>query len=991
MSQLERPTSLSGLARFGFTELAKAMVNLEELVSIIGDPARPYLASLAASQNPDQALVHTVRLARGNPAQIKRLLKREDSAKRLALLTGASVALAEFVETHPKSLSIFEKPIATIETDLEYRSALVDAVPREWSDVTEAWQAIRVCYREQLLKIAIHDLSSESAIENQPLVSRALSDIAGAVIEAACLIARRELLASNEFGSFSKRELDATDFAVIAMGKCGALELNYISDVDVIFVAESNDPEIDNSRAVEIATKLATRMMRAIDGVCREPALWPIDANLRPEGKSGALVRTLDSHVAYYEKWAQSWEFQALLKARPLAGSQSLGNRYIESLAPMVWLSAERENFVESVQKMRERVTAHIPAAELDRQIKLGPGGLRDVEFTVQLLQLVHGRTDESVRVRDTVSAIKALSMGGYIGRSDAQAFERHYKFLRTLEHRIQMAQMRRTHLMPEGEESIRALARAFDLTWSADDLTQNWNRIKLEVRSLHQQIFYRPLLSAVARLEPGAFALSSDQIQDRLRAIGFVDAKSAQQHIVALTSGLSRRADIQRQLLPVLLQWFAQGADPDSALVSFRRLSEDLGDSPWYLRMLRDSSGAAEKMTQVLSNSKLATSLFERIPEAAAWFDRPDDLTPMTLDELEAEIDSISSRHEKVENAAALIRGVRRRETLRIAIGAVLGELDLQASQKGLSDLYSAYLLGMLRLCMEEADATGKIALAIVAMGRFGGSELGFGSDADAMFVYRSVSVRDPSEAQKMAERIVTSLRKLVQDSVLEFELDLDLRPEGKNGPIIRSIGSYASYYSRWSDTWEAQALLRARVITDDDDLRTEFLALIEKYRYPSEVSSESVTQIRRLKARMETERLPQGADPKRHMKLGRGGLSDVEWVIQLLQLKFGAQFPALRTPGTLAALAAAVDAKLVAEHDARVLSEAWTLVSRCRSAVTLWSNRAADVLPHDRKQLEGMARILGYPAGSASAIEQDYLAVTRRARSVFERLFYE
>ena len=202
-------------------------------------------------------------------------------------------------------------------------------------------------------------------------------------------------------------------------------------------------------------------MMRALDATAKEPPLWQVDPNLRPEGKSGALVRTLESHVAYYERWAENWEFQALLKARPVAGDRQLGEEYVAALAPLVWASAARENFVESAQRMRERVMEHIPSEEVDRQIKLGPGGLRDIEFTVQLLQLVHGRTDESLRVRDTIGAANALADGGFIGRQEAANFEQHYRFLRLLEHRIQLANLRRTHLMPTTEVAQRAIARS--------------------------------------------------------------------------------------------------------------------------------------------------------------------------------------------------------------------------------------------------------------------------------------------------------------------------------------------------------------------------------------------------------------------------------------------------------------------------------------------------------------------------------------------------
>jgi glutamate-ammonia-ligase adenylyltransferase len=207
----------------------------------------------------------------------------------------------------------------------------------------------------------------------------------------------------------------------------------------------------------------------------------------------------------------------------------------------------------------------------------------------------------------------------------------------------------------------------------------------------------------------------------------------------------------------------------------------------------------------------------------------------------------------------------------------------------------------------------------------------------------------------------------------------------------VARSLDSYAAYYEKWANTWEAQALLRARVIAGSDELVRQFTDLIDRYRYPSEVSKNSVTEIRRMKARMETERLPQGADPKRHLKLGRGSLSDVEWLVQLLQLTNGAKHPSIRTPKTLEALQACVTEGLIEAHDAIVLQEAWTLASRVRSAVVLWGTRRSDVLTTDRRQLEGMARILEYPRGSASVLEQDYLAFTRRSRMVFERLFYD
>ena len=981
---LERSTGLSELAGSGFIDLDQAQQKLSTLSKQLGLSEAKLLEPIGCSQDPDQCLELLVRLARDNTSKIKSISAKEPAFERLCKVLGASIGLFEFLSREPSSLEIFSQ-----EPELPTSNSSLALLTKAANGVS----TIRIAYRQQLLKIAIFDVSSKDPAGEIVVVAEALADLAAAAIEAGLYLARKELSDNANQIHYPAQDVANTRIAVIGMGKCGARELNYISDVDVIYVAEPASSEIETDRALEIATKVCSRMMRIMDQPDSEPALWQVDANLRPEGKAGSLVRSLDSHKTYYERWAESWEFQALLKARPIAGDFELGNEYIAMTQPKVWESTARDNFVESVQRMRELVTDNIPSGEVDSQIKLGPGGLRDIEFTVQLLQLVHGRTDSSLRKRDTLGAIKALATGGYIAREDGKRFSDHYRFLRLLEHRIQLSQLRRTHLMPSDELSRRSIARALSLELSAVKLIERWEAVKLEVRDLHQQLFYRPLLSAVSGLSHEDLELTSAQAQDRLGAIGFQDTRSALAHITALTSGLSRRASIQRQLLPVLLQWFADGTDPDAALLAFRRLSEDLGESHWYLRMLRDSSGAAKRMTQVFSTSRLATSLFERMPEAAAWFEREEELVPQKLEQLLAQFQAIISRHVDPDLAAASIRSIRRKETLRVAIGFVIGSLDLDATSKGLSDLTEAYLSSMQALAtysMRSKMGPLSQELAIVAMGRFGGAELGFGSDADVMFVYKPL-VDDVNIAQNQAQEMVSEIRRLCSDQTLEFELDLDLRPEGKNGPIVRSIDSYASYYERWAGTWESQALLRARVISGEESVRAEFVSLIDRYRYPEQIEAAAVIEIRRIKARVEVERLPLGADPTRHLKLGRGSISDVEWLVQLLQLKHGFSNPSLQTPHTLQAIDQLEKSGIVKSSDAIVLKQAWQLSSAIRSAVMLAQNKRTDVLPTDRQQLEAVARLLDYPRGGAAALEQDYLATTRRARTVFEKLFYD
>ena len=912
--------SLSTLARLGFTGLGEARDRLDELAELVQlDPAS-LSPSFAVAADPDAALGGVVLVGRLAPDELSALLADQASAERLFRLFGASQGFIDFFLRHPDQLSVFELPVTRVPTLQEARDELLASVGAEdgFAAIVEepAWDAIRVVYRRLLAEVALFDLCAPDPIVVLDRVASALSDLAAGALEASIAVARTQTSGPRGPGVYPREEVAATRFAIIGMGKAGARELNYVSDVDVIFVGEgSGDDEdgLDNGRAVEIATRLAVLTMRGLGQAGLEPSLWEVDPNLRPEGKAGALVRTLESHLVYYDRWAKSWEFQALLKARALAGDPELGARYIEAVQPKVWGSASREGFVESVQRMRERVTEHIPAEDVHYQLKLGPGGLRDIEFTVQLLQLVHGQLDDSVHQRGTLAALDGLATAGYIGRAEAQEFAHDYRLLRVLEHRLQLTRLQRTHMMPRDEPSLRSLARSSTLATTAQALVTRWEATKHGVRQLHERLFYRPLLSAVAALPESGLSLTSGQAEARLAAIGFVDPRGALAHIGALTAGVSRRANIQRHLLPVMLGWFADGADPDYGLLAFRRLSESLGESHWFLRMLRDSSGAAERLTRVLSGSRFIGELMDRIPESAAWLAGDEDLLPRSSTALGEEIAAILRRHDSPDTAAAAIRAVRRREVLRLAMSSTVGMLDVQGLAAGLTDVSTATLAGLLGAVRRIGGLGADIEFAIIAMGRYGGAELGLGSDLDVLYVFRPKDGVDTQDAQRQAGAIAAELKRLSEDARLPLDLDLDLRPEGKNGPLVRSLDSYRNYYARWSLTWEAQALLRAAGVVGDTELIEAFTEVADTVRYPAAISEQSVREVKRIKARVENERLPQGADPTRHLKLGRGSLSDVEWFVQLLQLEHGAAVPSLRTTSTLRALDAAVEADLV------------------------------------------------------------------------------
>ncbi|MFC9490115.1 bifunctional [glutamine synthetase] adenylyltransferase/[glutamine synthetase]-adenylyl-L-tyrosine phosphorylase, partial [Streptomyces hydrogenans] len=962
-----RSSTFSRLLRHGFTDpsAAERLLDLPELAALRDDPV--LLDALGATADPDLALRGLVRLAEAQPETERgtfttTLLSAKPFRDRLLGVLGASEALADHLVRHPKD---WETLVTYEAVDLhpgvtEFEHGLAEATDPV---------ALRVAYRRCLLGIAARDVCGTTDVAQ---TAAELADLATATLRAALALAR------------AAEPADAAQcrLSVIAMGKCGGHELNYVSDVDVIFVGEPAEGA-DEAKALQAATRLASHLMRICSETTVEGTIWPVDANLRPEGRNGPLVRTLSSHLAYYQRWAKTWEFQALLKARPVAGDPELGSAYVDAVSPMVWQAAERENFVTDVQAMRRRVVDNIPVDRVDRELKLGPGGLRDVEFAVQLLQLVHGRSDATLHSGSTLDALAALAAGGYVGRADAAQLDEAYRFLRAMEHRIQLYRLRRTHLVPEGEEDLRRLGRSLGLrTDPVAALNKEWKRHASVVRRLHEKLFYRPLLDAVAQLAPGETRLSTKAAGQRLEALGYADPAAALRHLEALASGVSRKAAIQRTLLPVLLGWFADSADPDAGLLGFRRVSDALGKTPWYLRLLRDEGAAAENLARVLSAGRLAPDLLLRAPEAVAILGDPEGLKPRGRDHLEQEVLAAVGRADDAEQAVAAARGVRRRELFRTAAADLIDSYGTEDSPRtsdpgalvdrvgeAVTDLNAATIAGALRAAVRaEWGDELPTRFAVIGMGRFGGHELGYGSDADVLFVHEPREGVDEQEAARAAARVVTEMRRLLQVPTTDPPLliDADLRPEGRSGPLVRTLASYGAYYRRWSLTWESQALLRAAPIAGDPDLGRRFIELIDPLRYPAEgLGEDAVREIRRLKARMESERLPRGADPTLHAKLGRGGLSDVEWTVQLLQMRHGWAEPGLRTTRTRAALFAAHAAGLIPTEEAQTLDEAWVLATRVRNAVMLVRGRPGDTFPSEPRELAAVGRYLGYAPG--------------------------
>ncbi|MDQ4094593.1 MAG: bifunctional [glutamine synthetase] adenylyltransferase/[glutamine synthetase]-adenylyl-L-tyrosine phosphorylase, partial [Actinomycetota bacterium] len=767
------------------------------------------------------------------------------------------------------------------------------------------------------------------------------------------------------------------DLAVVAMGKLGGRELNYVSDIDLMFVTRGDPRE---------STKPVERLLQELGGYAPEGAAYFIDVNLRPEGRQGALVRSLDSYLEYYERWAKPWEYQALIKVRPAAGDLELANELVDETRRFVFPDEVSPERVASIRKMKERVEGHAVRAlrrmkgQHGDDVKLGPGGIRDIEFCVQLLQLVHGAADDSIRAPGTIPALQALSEGGYVADEDAAGLYVAYRWLRTVEHRLQLWQERRIHQIPSDEAARTRFAKAMGFADSpvaaaAARFDDRHRAVLADVRARFERIFYRPMIESLAT--GGAGRLSSEALRDRLRVLGFRDVERAARNLEALVSGTSRQAKLLRLLTPAILRFLAPTPAPDDGLLAFLRLGEALGGRVDVLGALRENPPGVAFLARVLGSGRLLGDVLTHVPEQLTTIAEPDRLDdPKDRDQLVREAMASLEWRDPSERLDGL-RRFKRREMLDIAVRDLAGRAPVSTVGASLADLADA--------CLEAALDDSDVRLAVIGMGKLGGRELNYSSDVDVMFVHDG----DALAGERQAENLLRSVGDVTPEGQA-FRVDAGLRPEGKAGALSRSVEAYLEYYERWSRPWEHQALIKARWVAGDRELAAQLLDAVGHRAFPERLTSDALREMRHLKARMEKERVTRGVDPRRHIKMGPGGIADVEFTVQLLQRRHGHADPELRTTSTTAALDRCIRGALLDESDGSVLREAYEFLMRLRNRAFFLSARPVDVLPSKPEELEALAIAMGYEDQPRQELEEAYLRTTRRARRVAERIIY-
>ncbi len=908
--------------------------------------------------------------------------QRLEEANRLIRLLAVSHVALKYILLDPVSLGLVLQGGSGLSEWIDREAAYL--LEQASTSETDTFRSELLRFRRRAwMRIVAADLSGDQATAE---CMRAYSAAADSVLAAAW----------RHLGCGS-------GLAAIALGKLGGRELNYSSDVDVIFVAGDRD-------SVDTPETKARTLITFLGGEVAMERVLLVDPDLRPEGRAGPLVRSLSSFERYWDEWAEPWELQSLIKARPVLGPAGLGEAFIEAASRRLWPEVLDPEAIKSIRQMKRRTEAHAARRTRTFDVKRSSGGIRDVEMAVQLLQLIHGRHDASLRSPNTLEAVKALSDGDYVSSEDGAELVGAYLFLRDVEHRLQIRNDSARHDLPSDRASVRVLAKSLGFSDSkeaaAEELFQDeFSRVTSTVRQLHRRLFFRPLLEAFASLPKSATAderaatMSQDTAEERLRALGFVDVRQARVGLEELTRGISRRSRLMAQLMPLILEWLSESPDPSAGLVNLRKLVEAVGDQVVLVSTFRENAAAVQRLCKVLGTSRVLSDLLVHDPGGIhALADDQELFSTKSPTALREEARSFTSWRSGYREKLDGLARFSRKELLRTATRDLLlnDRTQVEVVAGELCGIAEGVLSVATDAALEDVGAEGRLRFCVVGLGSLGANEMAYSSDMDVMFIYETSGPTDGNDlasvgevAHSVATRLLADLRALA-GAGYGASLDADLRPEGRAGVLVRSLESTISYYRNWADTWEFQALAKARPVAGDPSLFDALLEAISDLVWPDPFPAAREREIRLMKARVERERLPASARQRFNLKLGPGGLNDVQFLVELYALRHAGAHPDLRSGSTLEKLRGLAEAGVLSQEDAARLEEAYLFCSHVRNRIFLIKGRPLDEIPERPEDAVVLAESLGYVGHPRSHLMEDFRRVTRRARSTFEKLFY-
>jgi [glutamine synthetase] adenylyltransferase / [glutamine synthetase]-adenylyl-L-tyrosine phosphorylase len=950
-----KPTAEKLLRKHGFRNPAAACAAIgrllaEELERLALAKVFPHLSrACAASADPDRALMNFERLvaALPNPGMFYHYL--QEAPDRMDLLVKVFAHSQALSDTLARNAAYFHFLIApeTLKAPREKkwltaelaRLLLPARVPAEKYDVVRRFR------RRETLRVGVRDLIGLAPVEETTLE---LSNLADVCLQAVYEIARAKLRA--------ELKAEGSRFTVIGMGKLGGQELNYSSDVDVIFIYGEDEQLTPTVTAHQFYTRLAEEIVRAVGTKSDEGTIFRIDLRLRPEGSSGPLARSLESCENYYAEWGETWERMALVKARPVAGDAGLGDEFIQMVQPFVFSRHAGTSIIQQMAALKQRIEDEIVRDDrLTRHVKLGIGGIREIEFIVQAFQVLRGGRLMFLRERSTLRALPRLVQAKMLAEKEAATLADAYRFLRNVEHRLQMEMELQTHTIPDEEHAQYRLARSLGFK------TVERFQSAQEAHTAAVRKIYQSVLSGAG--EVATF--------DASKLTGFADREAAAKIIETLWRGSGfvhvspRTQELFARLLPMIIDWSGKLADPDAALMRFEKFVGAYGSrgllyelfvrNPKLVEMLLRVSDASKSFAETLAQRP---ELFDEVCRGVAL----DDPRPLTVGE-----------EEPMEAA----RVWKRAELLRVGIADVMSLVDMSQVLAEITGLADACLRFAVEQMRRELKLK-KLPFAVIGLGKFGGQELGYGADLDVLFI------GDQTQASRLAAPVIDFMSRQTSAGKL-FEVDARLRPDGQQGPLASSLEAHRGYYEKRAQLWERLALTKARLVAGDVDYGAKFTAMVHEVIYARPLTTEEAGEIRQMRRRVETERGDQ-KNVELEFKTGPGGLMDVEFLIQSLQLQHGHAHLTLRTAHTLAALNRLASLGLVEEGHASQLRQHYLFLRRIESILRRMENKSVAHLPSEEREQTLLARRLSF-AGREEFLGA-YRHATRRVRVLYEQL---
>ncbi len=1009
------PGAQARLQRLGFAEPARALDNLHALAPtpLEGRRLAPVLdrllAELAAAPDPDMALNNLERLAgQGDRAALLTLLAQHPGAMHLvARLGGTSQFLADTLRRSPQLFAWLLEP-ATM------RQWLRDELEADLSQSTAAfskpearWNALRRFKYRQLLRLACRDILGDADLT---VTTEELSALADVCLAAAWRWAEERL--HQLYGRPLDERRQPTGLTVIGMGKLGGQELNYSSDVDLIFVygAEGRTSGGSAGRVGndQYFAEGVRAIVAALETVTEEGHAFRVDLRLRPEGRSGDLIMSLDGYRTYYADRAVLWERQALIKARACAGDAAVAERFFALTEPFVYRGGADEAVVREIRGMKQQIDAQLRGKDASRRnVKLGVGGIREVEFLVQAMQLLYGGDDPWLRERNSLRAIFRLTERGYLSPELGRFLGEALVYLRTVEHRLQILEELQTQTLPEDPGALARLARRMDVALPPDAARRrflaDYARITRGVHRAFAEFFEAKPKSRGRRPDPPPRIPSYTS----LKATGFADPDRARQNLRLVLEGrplLPYAEPVRRALhalLPVLLDALWQSPDPDQALNQFERFVSAAGPRTAYLELLAERPDLLGNLVQLCARGELLTELLLTQPELLTSLADPAILAaPRRRRDFRRALAPVLGPRLTVAEQRDTLRRLKQAEELAITWRMLLRRTDTEGFSAEMSALADAALGIAWALAVAEVGArhgvprarSGQfIGAAVIGIGKYGGRELSTGSDLDLFVIYGEAGTTDgpePIEAHVFYDRVVDVLTSMLGDITaagIVFPVDLRLRPGSKGSGFATPLSAMRQYYIEWADPWERQTLTRARFVGGDPAIGRRALRLARALVYGPDAAPPDIAEMRALRTRMELE-LGKETPGLQHVKFGRGGLVDIEFTTQAIQMRHGHAVRAIRRPTTLAAIAAMRAAGLLSPDDADGLDGQWRFLRRVSQGLRLFGARPGDAIEVAGPMPGRLARALDYP--SRKAFLEAYRRRTAWVREVYERV---